>query len=179
MCIKYKIDSYNMVWNEYIKQDIHTTGKNYDSIDYIRRVDALLYTTREKLKQDLNTIANKLNDVTKTATENNSSLQDEHRVTGDIDSSILSYDSIYKKVKFSVLRERVYFGIASVLLIVFILFFNYKINKKNESLLSVLKQGQFRFNTDIEKVNKKLSDVGEKAKKVGEKAKEAVKKPTA
>ena len=175
MCIKYKINSYNMVWTKY-KNDIHDTE---GSKDYIEKVNELLKKTRTNLTTQLEDIAVKLNSVTNEATQNNKSLLHEHRVTGDIDSSILSYDSIYKKVKFSVLRERVYFGIASVLLIVFILFFNYKINKKNESLLSVLKQGQFRFNTDIEKVNKKLSDVGEKAKQVSEKAKEAIKKPTA
>lgn len=157
-----------------------TKGVNKgDSTVHNDAVRELLYTKRDDLTSNLNTIKDGLDSFIKSKNKQKTKVTYNSNATKDINSSILSYDSIYKKVRFSVLRERVYFGAVSILLIVFILFFNYKINKKNESLLSILKKGQFRFNTDIEKVNKKLSDVGEKAKEVGEKAKEAIKKPSA
>lgn len=85
----------------------------------------------------------------------------------------LATESVYKSTRFDVIRERIFFGVMAVFIVGFILFFNHQLNKKNETLLSVIKKGQFKLNEGVKNVNQKLEGVDVKG--IAEKAKEVAK----
>ena len=127
---------------------------------------------RTETKSDLGGIISTLDEKIKALNSASQPTKDEQDAN-DLSEQELAGESVYKATRFDVLRERIFFGVMAVFIIGFILFFNHQLNKKNESLLSVIKNGQFKLSDGAKKVNDKLKGVD--VKKIADKAKEVAK----